>query len=156
MTLQTVNPKTGIDLMPDLNKPKAKTMPETCPENLLPNGQLRTQFGGRIRLSDEDRLILRDAYNKAREEEQPSSTAPVNASPIRTVTRWSTPNLNKALGMDDILFSQVISGRDPIQLSLILKIQAVLDVEIVSDSYLKKVFASYIKHVKKYATEPTM
>ena len=156
MTLQTVNPKTGIDLLPDLNKPKAKSMPETCEENLLPNGQLRTQFGGRIRLSDDDRDKLRAAYNKARNSEIPDETTPSGASPIRTVTRWTTPKLNRALGMDDVLFTQLISGRDPIQLGIILKIQNVLNVKIVTDAYLKKVFNSYLAHIKKHAQEPGM
>lgn len=156
MTLQTVNPKTGIDLMPDLNKPKARKMPETCAENLLPNGQLRTQFGGRIRLSDDDRQVLRDAYNKARDAEMPEETSPNGASPIRTITRWTTPKLNRALGFDDVMFSQIVSGRDPISLSIILKIQNVLDVKIVTDAYLKKVFNSYLAHIKKHAAEPAM
>lgn len=156
MTLQTVNPKTGIDLLPDLNKPKAKHMPETIAENLLPNGQLRTQFGGRIRLSDADRQILREAYNKARDAEQPATTTPNNASPIRTITRWSTPKLNKALGFDDVMFAQIVSGRDPIQLGIILKIQNVLNVKIVTEAYLKKVFNSYLAHIKKNAAEPGM
>ena len=72
----TINPKTGINVMPDLNAPKTTKMPETIKENYLPNGQLRTQFGGRIRLSDEDRQILRDAYSKARNAESPAESKP--------------------------------------------------------------------------------
>lgn len=156
MSLSTINPKNGVDLLPDLNKPKAKTMPETCPENLLPNGQLRTQFGGRIRLSDDDRQKLRNAYDKARNAEIPDETRPNGASPIRTVTRWTTPKLNRALGFDDVMFAQIVSGRDPISLGIILKIQNVLDVKIVTDAYLKKVFNSYLAHIKKHASEPSM
>ena len=156
MTLQTVNPKTGIDLMPDLNKPKVRSMPETCEGNLLPNGQLRTQFGGRIRLSDDDREVLRAAYQKARDAEMPSETSVAGASPIRTITRWSTPQLNRALGFDDVMFAQIVSGRDPIQLGIILRIQNVLGVKIVTDTYLKKVFNSYLAHIKKHAAEPGM
>ena len=149
MTLQTINPKTGIDVMPDINKPKVRTMPETIKENLLPNGQLRVQFGGRIRLSDDDRQKLREAYQVAREAEAPSESTPHTASSIRTVTRWSTPVLNKALGMDDVLFAQIVSGRDPIAIGIITKIQAVLDVEIINEKYLTAVFKSYLAHIKK-------
>lgn len=150
------NTKTGNVVLPDYNAPKKRPMPETIKENYLPNGQLRTQFGGRIRLSDEDRQVLRDAYNAARDAEQPASMTPNHASPIRTVTRWNTPKLNAALGFDDIIFAQLVSTRDPIQLGIVLKMQNVLGVTLVTDAYLKKVFNSYLAHIKKHAAEPGM
>ena len=59
--------------------------------------------------------------------------------------------LDRALGMDDALFAQVVSGRDPIQLQIILKIQEVLGVNIITEKYLTAVFKSYVKHIYKLA-----
>lgn len=155
-SITATNAKTGKTVLPDLNKPRRKAMPKTVKENYLPNGQLRTQFGGRIRLSDDDRKILKDAYNAARDAEAPDTQSTIPGSSIRTVTRWNSPQLNKALGFDDIVFSQIVNSRDPISLGIILKIQKVLDVEIVNDKYLKAVFQSYLDHIKENATEPSM
>ena len=154
MSIQTVNPKTGIDVLPDLNAKKQKPMPQTFADNLLPNGQLRVQCGMRIRLSDNDRTALKEAYKAACEAEQPTTPKTKSNSFISVSTAWNTPQLNKALGMDSMLFSQVVNGRDPLAMGLVLRFQKVLGVKLVNKTYLKKVFESYIAHIEKTNTEP--
>lgn len=155
MSIQSINPKTGLEVLPDLNAKKEKPMPATFKENVLPNGQLRVQCGMRIRLSDDDRRLLKDAYKKACAAEEPSTPRTKSNSFISVSTAWNTPVLTKALGMDSMLFSQIVNGRDPIAIGLILRFQSVLGVKLLTKTYLKKVFESYIAHIEKANSEPS-
>ena len=151
--MTTKNRVQKFDPMPDLNAPTVHKMPDTIKENILPNGQLRTQFGGRIRLSNDDREALRAAYRVAKDAEAPTEAKQHTGSSIRTVTRWGSPELDRALGMDDILFAQIVSSRDPLSLGILLKLQKVLNVEIVTRTHLEKCFKSYLDHLEKYTSE---
>jgi hypothetical protein len=131
-------------------------LPSTFEENLLPGGQLRCQIGSRVRLSEADRDILKAAYRTACEAEWESQNhASPNANQgIKVTTAWATPKLSKALGMDSILFSQLVNSRDAISLGIVLRIQAALGIEIISREYLERVFASYINHITTTNAEP--
>lgn len=136
-----------------LNK---KSNPATFEENLLPNGQLRCQIGSRIRLSETDRDALKAAYRAACEDEWSSQNHPSSNpnSTIQVSTKWATPSLTKQLGMDSILFSQIVNSRDPLQLGLLLRIQRALNIEIITYDYLRQVFDSYLDHITKTNQEP--
>jgi hypothetical protein len=133
-----------------------KNLPNTFTENTLPNGQLRCQIGSRIRLSDADRDTLKTAYRSACEAEWESQNhASPNANQgIKVTTAWATPKLSKALGMDSILFSQLVNSRDAISLGIVLRIQAALGIELVTREYLQQVFESYLNHITANNAEP--
>jgi hypothetical protein len=125
-------------------------VPSTHNTNIHPDGHLRTQIGARVRLSEEERQLFKQAYRTACDGEVPS-TRKVNS--IRVETKESTPSLNKKLGMDSILFSQVINSRDPLPLPLLLRLQAALKVEIINRKELTKVYESYLNHIYNQAAE---
>ena len=50
--------------------------------------------------------------------------------------------------MGSTLFSQIVNGRDPLALGLVMHLQKVLNVKLVTKAYLKKVFGSYIPHLE--------
>lgn len=138
--------------MTTATKARTKKVPTTIQENLLENGQLRCQVGARIRLSNQDREILRKAYHDASVNEKPAATS---NGYITTVTNAGTPSLDKRLGFNSIVWSHLIASRDPLPLGMVLKIQDVLGVEIVSHDYLQGVFDSYIQHIRETNLEPT-
>jgi len=125
-------------------------VPATHSSNVLADGHLRTQIGARVRLSEEERQLFKQAYRTACEGEVPS-TRKVNS--IRVETKESTPSLNSKLGMDSILFAQIINSRDPLPLPLLLRLQAALKVEIINRKELVKVFDSYLNHIYNQAAE---
>jgi hypothetical protein len=131
-------------------------LPKSFDENLLPGGQLRCQIGSRVRLSEADRDILKSAYRSACEAEWESQNhgSPNSNQGIKVVSAWSTPKLTKALGMDGVLFSQLVNSRDAISLGIVLRIQAALGIEIISREYLQKVFEGYLKHITDNNAEP--
>ncbi len=133
--------------------PKTK-LPTTLQANRLDNGQLRVQVGCRIRLSNEDRETLKAAYKAAAHEEMNTKSSPTN-SYVSVSTMYNTPLLNRALGMDSMLFTQIVASRDALAMGLLLRFQKVLGVEIVDRAFLHSVFDSYLEHIGSQHCEPT-
>lgn len=111
------------------------------------DGVLPILISARIRLNDEERASLKQAYQKARAGYAPAKQPSVNGSSISVETNFVAQDLDKALGMDHYIFSDIINGRESIAISLILKIQKVLQVDIVNEERLKQACDGYISYL---------
>ena len=130
------------------------TISKTTSFNRIENGNLRVSIGSRMKLTEADRDALKTAYRNACEAEW-SETVPTPSGRLNVSTAYSTPILDRALGYNSFIFSQIVSSRDGIQLGIILKLQRVLGCEIINYSDLKKIFASYLSYIESNNQEPT-
>jgi hypothetical protein len=102
------------------------------------------QLGSRLRLNDDQRALLRTAYQAASIVDQ----RPIPGKGISVETARHTPSLNAQLGMDKMTFSSLIASRDSLAIPLLLRFQEVLGVTLVTEADLKESFKSYIQHLK--------
>ena len=130
------------------------TISKTTSFNRIENGNLRVSIGSRMKLTEADRDALKTAYRNACEAEW-AETVPTPSGRLNVSTAYSTPMLDRALGYNSFIFSQIVSSRDGIQLGIILKLQRVLGCEIINYSDLKKIFASYLSYIESNNQEPT-
>ena len=130
------------------------TITKTTCFNRIENGNLRVSIGSRMKLTEADRDTLKAAYRSACEAEW-AETVQVPSGRLSVSTTYSTPILDRALGFNSFIFSQIVSSRDGIQLGIILKLQKVLGCEIISHTDLKKIFTSYLSYIESNNQEPT-
>lgn len=133
---------------------KKSNLPQTIESNRLNNGQLRVQVGCRIRLSDDDKTKLKLAYKAKANEEMDQCLTP-NNSYVAVSTMYNTPILNREMGLDSMLFTQLLAGRDALTMGLVLRFQRVLGVEVVSNDFLHQVFDTYLEHISTQNSEPS-
>ena len=96
-------------------------------------------ISARIRLNDEQRLILKDALNKMRDEAIPAPAPVRPGSSIRTETAQRA-NLGK---LSDLTLSQLITSRESIPLGTVLQISEILGVSVISDKDIMKATQQY-------------
>ena len=95
-------------------------------------GELGTLISARIRLTDEERYKLKQAYYNRKRELAPVVEPTIGGSTIGVSHAINSgDNLDQQLGMSHIVVVDLLSSRDSIHLPLILKLQKVLEVEIV-------------------------
>ena len=117
--------------LPDLNNRKVKV-------------KLPILLSCRIRLSDEQRALLKGAYHRLRNQHIPEA----KSMPGSTVSSTVQVNPDAMLGLNSIVMADLLGSRDSIPLETILRIQKVLGVEAVTrddvsaaaDSYLDWMF----------------
>ena len=96
-------------------------------------------FSCRIRLTDEERLCLKDAYAAQRAMVEPVPKQQPG-SYVTTVTQHSVVSN----GIADITFRDLLSTRESISIGVILKIQAALGVNVVTEERIRKEFDNYL------------
>lgn len=113
------------------------------------NEPLATLFSTRLRLTDEERSKLKEAYNAAYNSSfTPQSTPAIGGSSLSVSTSYgASRELDLKLGMGRIAAVDVISTRDTVPLPIILKMQKVLEVEIITADRLEEAFKNYIQYV---------
>ena len=107
-------------------------------------GKLPILVSARVRLNPEQKAIIKEAYNKKKEELVPSSAPTMPGSTVQTVTNW---NVEKQLNMPDFVFRDIFTSRDSISLSSVLTISNSLGVEVLSKEDVLKACKSYVDYV---------
>ena len=110
---------------------------------------LSTLFSTRLRLNEEERAKLKEAYNNAYNSSfTPPSTPPIGGSSVSVSTSYgASHSLDQKLGMNRICAVDIIQTRDTVPLPIILKMQKVLEVEIITAERLEEAFKNYIQYV---------
>ena len=101
-------------------------------------------FTARIRLTDEQRLQLKDAYATAREASLPDAAPRIGGSAITVSTSYG---LKARLGLSDVTIRDLLSTRESISIGVILKIQELLGVQVLKREDLEEEFKSYVDYV---------
>ena len=111
-------------------------------------GPLSILVSARMRLTKEERNLLKDAYNAAKRAELGSQPPSPNGSPIKVVSASLTgTDLDQRLGMSSLVMNDVLNARDSLNLPLVLHLQKVLGVEVISKKRLMEALKGYADHV---------
>lgn len=109
--------------------------------------KLSVLFSARIRLNTEEKASLKTAYQRLKAGRNPKQGHAIGGSTLTVETSFSSGDLDTLLGMSSFVFSDLINSRDSISLTLVLKIQQVLGVEVVNKKRLEDAFKSYLEYV---------
>ena len=104
-------------------------------------------YSCRIRLTEDERQALKSAYNAKAKTQTPQSLPSIGGSSLSVQTVHATPNLDQELSMSRLVFQDLVNSRDSVNLSLIIKIQQVLGVEVVNRERLQAAFEGYLDYV---------
>ena len=117
--------------------------------NVYPGNEnkLSILLSSRIRLNEEEKASLKAAYQKARSGYQPAQGASVNGSSLKVETSYTAGQLDTALGMNSLTFSDVISSRESVSITLVLNVQKVLGVTIITRERMQEAFESYLNYI---------
>ena len=108
------------------------------------NSPLPILISSRIRLSDDQKQLIKDAYYRERTSRQvPDRTTATGIS----VATAGANSLDVELGMSGLVFSDLIASRDTIALSIVLKIQDVLGLEVITQKQMLEACKNYIAYV---------
>ncbi len=105
---------------------------------------LNVLIGARVRLTQDQRNKLKAAYRDALERHNPSATAILPGSTVKSSTSY---NLNQSLGIDSYLFADIANSRESISLPSLLTLSQKLDVEIISKEEVLEACTSYVEYV---------
>ena len=111
------------------------------------DNKLSILLSSRIRLNEEEKASLKAAYQKAKSGYQPTQGASVNGSSLRVETSFTAGQLDTALGMNSLTFSDVISSRESVLITLVLNVQKVLGVTVVTRERMQEAFDSYLDFI---------
>ena len=115
-----------------------------------PTDRLNILCSARVRLTDEQRKILKTAFYKIRDSITPDSLPQIGGSTVRTETIF---NVNSGLPLSDIVIIDLLSTRDTITLTTVLSLQAALGVEAITQEDVMNAFKGYCDYVFKIGTE---
>ena len=113
------------------------------------NHPLPILFSARVRLSEDERATLRQAHQEFRKLYATAYRPSVlSGSTIQVETATAPPNNAYAeAGMSDLVVSDLIGSRDTIQLSILLKIEKLLGVQVVNRARLMDKFTDYLNYL---------
>lgn len=96
----------------------------------------------RIRLTQDQRKVLKDAYFSQRKNANDENTS----GGLRVTTSIQS-DVERELGLSHLVLLDILNTRDTINTPLILQLQKALGVEIVTRSQLENAFKSYLDWV---------
>ena len=97
-------------------------------------------LSSRVRLNDEQRGILKDAWNKYRYSQQPQQAAATPGSTVTTQTAYAERGLP---GLSALVVTDLIATRESIALTTVLNISAALGVEVITKKQMQEAFDGY-------------
>jgi hypothetical protein len=107
------------------------------------NAPLPILISSRIRLSEEQRQPLKDAY-QSRKRQETVERATVTGISVAT----SQPSsLDAELGMSSLVVADLLASRDSMAIGIVLKFQEVLGVEVLTEKMLMDACKSYCRYV---------
>ena len=119
--------------------------PVVTHSNELPNGHLRLQYSTRLRLDDEQRRQILNAYDELNAQlcgNNYSRTGDVVASHHN-----SSPNLVKQLGMDRMTLSSLVGSRESLPINIVRRFERELGVSLITEEFLRGCFDTYLAHI---------
>ena len=119
--------------------------PVSIQTNELPNGHLRLQYSARLRLDDEQRRLILNAWDQKNQElcgNNYSRTGDVVATHHNT-----SPNLTKELGMDRFTLSSLVGSRESLPIGIVRRFERVLGVSLITEEFLRSCFDDYLQHI---------
>ena len=108
------------------------------------DGKLPILVSARVRLDSEQRQALKDAYY-AMQRAEPRVTT--DATTTLSVVTSMASDLERQLGMSRLVVMDLLNSRDTININLILKLQEVLDTEVITKDDLAKACESYTDYI---------
>ena len=87
-----------------------------------------------------------EAYYAIKNAEAPIDSAGHGGVAVQT-TYAPSVELERKLGMSTIVFSDLVNTRDSIALTVILRLQSALGIEVVTQKDIEEACASYISYV---------
>ena len=107
-------------------------------------------FSCRVRLTEDERQTFKDAYNKVRNQSLPQSAPGIGGSMVSTQTSYGV----STLGLADITVTDLLSTRESVSISVLLKLQKVLGLDIITEKRIKDEFKGYVEvlFAEEYAT----
>ena len=118
-------------------------MTQTISKPTFTDGPLPILISCRVRLTTEQRNTLKAAYEQHRASAQSNQGPRIGGSTISTVTMHQ-PDIG---GLSGFLLSDLFNSRESIQLSLLLKVQSALGVEVVTQKDVEAAAQSYADYV---------
>jgi hypothetical protein len=108
------------------------------------DGKLPILFSCRVRLNEDQRQTLKQAYYKQLEAEAPAQAPRIGASQVRTSTA-SAPAIQRKF--PSIVLSDLIGTRESIPLTTIVQLQNAFGVEVLSKQELLAAAEHYLDYV---------
>ncbi len=108
------------------------------------DGKLPILISARVRLTDEQRKTLKEAYYKALANHQPEAKPLIPGSTVSSSTSY---NLDKSLGFDSYLFADVINSRDTVSLLSLLSMSKTLNVEVITKQDIIAAAEGYVDYI---------
>ena len=114
---------------------------------------LRIFCSARVKLSPEQRQALKDSYRRLQSESappvmpavMPGSSISVQNAPVQT-------DINRRLGLPNIVVLDLLSSREAISLPTVLMLQRELGVEVITDDELRASFNEYLEYLHSNVT----
>ena len=103
-------------------------------------------ISARIRITDTQRKELKEAYYKRKNSIQPAESKGTGGLVV-TTSYGSSNELDNKLGFSNLVFSDLVNSRDSFNINIALKLQTVLDVELVTKQVLLDACKSYIDFI---------
>lgn len=104
----------------------------------------------RVRLDDNQRSVLKQAFYAMREANQPAAAPAIGGSTVTTTTAY---NPVQSIGLSDLVMSDLITTRESIPLTTVIKIQRLLNVEVITPADILKAAQGYVDWVFKEERE---
>ena len=119
----------------------------TRPNLITDANKLSILISSRIRLDDNERAALKQAYQTIKAGYQPKNQPTVNGSSITVETAFTANQLDTALGMNSYTFSDILSSRESMSITMLLRLQEVLGVTVVNKERMLDAYESYLNHI---------
>ena len=105
-------------------------------------------YSCRVRLTDAERATFKAAYEERSRAEVPASKPAIGNSSVVTQTSYgASSTLERELGMSRLIAFDQLSTRESIPLTVILKFQQVLGIQVFTPDRLTEAFNNYIAYI---------
>ena len=118
------------------------------------NEPLHTLVSARIRLTADERQAFKAAYREMRNASAPIQQTSPNGSFIKVEQpMFSTQELDNRLGMNQMLFTDLMTSRDSLNLTVLLRLQNVLGLNLITKERILNAAQSYVDYTFLKAEE---
>lgn len=107
-------------------------------------GPLPILCSARVRLNNEQRATLKQAYSTA---SKTDSLVTADATGGLQVVTTVASQLQNQLGMSRLVVLDLLNSRDTISINLVLQLQEVLGVQVITKDDVGKSFQHYLDHL---------
>ena len=116
------------------------------------NNPLPILISARIRITDAQRKELKEAYYVRKNSIQPAEATGTGGLVV-TTSYGGSNELDKKLGFTNLVFSNLVNSRDTLNINIVLKLQSVLDVELVTKDKLMEACDNYADYIFQKAND---